>query len=266
MTRRTTIARGPRLLLGVVALIASVLLVSLFAGAAQELAREIRAEAPPSPEPGRPAPDVSTSAHSSGPIRAALAVASSGPLRDSPRFETAPPAASVSERAYLEGFVAALRRSPSALDELGFRILDGPGPDNERVALLRAAWEEESPVARDLFLHALRTLPDEAADGRVSVPRFALRFLVERARQAGADPDRLAWHTLLEAAWCGRPVCSDRLRCVAVAGLVATANEAELDRIAAVSGGEASADVSASLAAALIARRRSLGGETIVEE
>jgi len=89
----------------------------------------------------------------------------------------------VKEKDFYAGYRAQLAQDAATLEDRARGILEGTGPDCEKVALLRALCDGASERAGELFAHALAVLPDEPGLGGESVPRTAIRCLRERARR-----------------------------------------------------------------------------------
>ncbi|HZM01023.1 MAG TPA: hypothetical protein VFD43_12315, partial [Planctomycetota bacterium] len=126
------------------------------------------------------------SAAAPGPLeRPAPAQAPRAPVSDEEPQSEDPPREG-SEAAYYLRYLELARRDDGSLAAAGERVLDtgAPGPVNERVALLRAAWDAGSVHASAWFSRAL-TAPGECAAAEAPVPDFALRYL---GRKAPFDP------------------------------------------------------------------------------
>lgn len=130
------------------------------------------------------------------------------------------------EREHLERFLALAASDPSALEAEAARVLDGAGPDCEKVALLRALEAGDSPRRLAWLEHAVLVLPDTSDSSGDSVPSYALNSLI---RSGNADP---AARAALERVACAFPRAPARLRRVAAAWLAANADEAGLRRLA----------------------------------
>jgi hypothetical protein len=114
-----------------------------------------------------------------------------------------------------------------ALEQAVRSALAADGPDCQKVAALRALCDARCPTTEDLLVAAIEDLPDVSGPRSESVPRFALRLLVERAScDAGARRalERVAWDAPM-------PVRS-ALRTAAAMALAATATEDEIWRVA----------------------------------
>jgi hypothetical protein len=153
------------------------------------------------------------------------------------------------ERELYEGWRARLAADPDELARHAQRVLRSDGPRNERVALLRAAWDLGLPGAPALFHQALRSLPVETDRHAASTADFAVRFLGRRAR---SEP--LAWTTLFDAVRSGATSMEPRLRCSAALLLVESASPADLPRLVALAQEEPESDAVRGLIGALRAR------------
>jgi hypothetical protein len=157
------------------------------------------------------------------------------PARVTPRAEAHAPGLAVlpdergnaGEREHLARLLALAARDPSALEAEAARLLEGSGPDCEKVALLRALEAGDSPRRIAWLEHAVVALPDTSDSSGESVPSFALGRLLRAGAQ---DP---AARAALERIAFGHPRASDRLRRVAASSLAASADELGLRRLAA---------------------------------
>jgi hypothetical protein len=130
-------------------------------------------------------------------------------------------------------------------------VLAGDGPQAEKLALLRVAFERDPGLAPELFERAVTSLPDAGDAHGESVPRAAVEWLAERAPReprARAILERLAWDAEGEA-----PAAALRARCVLA--LLSSAPESELPRLRGRLAGERDDELHASAARVLDARR-----------
>jgi hypothetical protein len=148
-----------------------------------------------------------------------------------------------------EHYARFLALDAQGLEAQAARVLEGPGPDCEKVALLRALESSGSPRLHSWLEHALLRLPDVSGPAGDSVPGFALARL---ARSAAHDASA---RSALERVAFGAPRAPERLRRLAVTAWACSATEDELWRLASHLSYEQDALVKASAAEALSRNR-----------
>lgn len=131
------------------------------------------------------------------------------------------------ERSHYEAYLARFRalgdETDPARPELLARFLDGETEPPERVGMLRASYDADSPLRTELFAAALALPPDEGEPGAEPVPSFAVGYLGDRLAE---DP---AARAVLEAALFDRPSpLTPELRRRGISRLVAASSAEEL--------------------------------------
>ncbi len=149
-----------------------------------------------------------------------------------------------SERDYYKQFLAHGARDKDELESAARRVLAANGAECEKVAVLRAACDAHCRSAFDLLADAALTSPDVRRGDNDSLPRFAVKMLVERSSR-----DERARLALERVAW--SQAVSSELRCIAVAGLASAADGSEAWRIVSRLGIEQDEQVRANALAAL---------------
>ncbi|MBK7642615.1 MAG: hypothetical protein IPJ19_06120 [Planctomycetes bacterium] len=129
------------------------------------------------------------------------------------------------EREYYAEFLALETDTPGALDLRARDVLASAGSAAEKVALLRAASQKETPHAADWLELTLRTSEDRRARGG-SLASFALELLGRRALTHEHDRDAL------ESLCLSNPIEDLALRRRTTAKFAAAADDAGLARLA----------------------------------
>jgi hypothetical protein len=132
------------------------------------------------------------------------------------------------ESEFYAAFLTIAARGPEALERAARTALAEDGPDCHKVAALRALRDAGCARTDDILVAVIEGLPDASGPRGESVPRFALRSLVERAAC-----DEGARSALDRIAWGGRMPAGSALRAAAAAALAATATEDEIWAVAA---------------------------------
>lgn len=155
-------------------------------------------------------------------------------------------ASSLKESEHYEAWRARLASDGEAFAREADLALFADGPDNRKVALLRAACDAGHPRAAELLATAVERLPDTSRPHAGSVPRFALTRLAELAAR---DPGARA--LLGRIAWSERAEVPPALRAQAAGELARLASGAELGLVLARLELETDASVQASAIASL---------------
>jgi hypothetical protein len=130
------------------------------------------------------------------------------------------------ESEFYAAFLETAARGPLALEQAARSAIAEDGPDCRKVAALRALRDSRCSAADEILVAAIADLPDASGPNKESVPRFALRTLVDRAP---CDPG--ARRALEQVAWNNRKPTGSALRAAAAAALAATATENEIWRV-----------------------------------
>lgn len=209
--------------------------------------RATASAAPASPVDARrspldaPAPLASDAGAAPVQVQAAELARARAPLQDSE--------ARMGEREHYDRFLALGARDRAALEGEAGRVLNGAGPDCEKVALLRALRASASPQWDAWLEHAVVSLPDDSGAAADSVSAYALEQLI-----GVADGDLRARAALERIAF-GPRRAPQRLRRVAASSLAASASESELWRLAQDLSSEEDALMRASVREALSRNR-----------